>query len=279
MKQLAWRVLNEGVKHIGGSDGVVKVRRQGVLWSLRTGHFLDRSIIIHGKFETRTTRRLRAAVWPGFRMIDVGANFGYFSLLVAHWAGSKGEVWAFEPTREFRHRLEEHIAMNQMASRIQVLDYGLSDHSGELSISVGDSSATLHPIVGGQTDFVESIHLRTLDEVAIELALSGVDFIKVDIDGHEPRFLTGAEHLIREQRPAMVMEFNQANLDVAGSDVRVLYQQLIDLGYELYSDITGRRYVDRTQFLVECGNYTHSANVWAMPFDRPDLHGRYGFAK
>ena len=277
MKQLIWRVLNAGVRRLGGTSGWVTVRRQGLTWRLGPGHFLDRSIIIHGKFETRTTNRLRNAVWPGLRLVDVGANFGYYAVLTAHWAGPEGRVWAFEPTVEFRRRLVEHLELNSLQERVRVLDYGLSDGDGEGMISVGDSSATLHPVEGGQTEFSERIRFRPLDAVAGELGITGVDLIKVDIDGHEPRFLAGARELIMRDRPAMVMEFSQLNLDCAGSDVRELRDRLLELGYELFSDRTGRPFRTRTDFLVECGNYTHSANVWALPADRPEARRAFRF--
>jgi FkbM family methyltransferase len=271
MKQLIWRLLNAGIQRLGGADGVWSVRRQGLHWRLRTGHFLDRSLIIHGKFETRTTNRLRGVVWPGLRLLDVGANFGYFSVLVTHLAGPTGRSWAFEPTKEFRRRLQEHLRLNDLESRVRVLDYGLSNEPGRLQISIGDSSATLHPVVGGLQESQEWIELKPLDSVCAELGIEGVDLVKVDIDGHEPAFLAGARDFLLREKPVILMEFSQINLDCAGSDIRELKQQLEELGYELYSDLNGRRYDSRTEFLVECGNYTHSANVWAAHRERPDL--------
>lgn len=270
MKQLAWRWLNAAVQAAGGKDGVWQVRRQGMVWRLRTGHFLDRSIIIHGKFETRTTNRLRSAAWPGMRTLDVGANFGYFSVLTAHLAGPQGRVWAFEPTRGFRARLEEHLRLNGLEERVRVFPFGLSDRDSRLPISIGDSSATLHPVEGGQVEEVEQILLRPLDSLAAAEGIEGVDLVKVDIDGHEPAFLAGATQLLRRDWPVLLLECSQANLDAAGSDARLFKEQVEELGYDLYSDVDGRRYTSRTRFLVECANYTHSANVWAAPRELPE---------
>ena len=61
------------------------------------------------------------------------------------------------------------------------------------------------------------------------------------------------------------MEFNQNNLSTFGGDVLKLKDQVERLGYETVSEKTGRPFATRNEFLVECGNYAFSANVWARP--------------
>lgn len=244
-------------------DGWVEVRRQKLRWRLRPENFLDRQILLRGAFEPKTTRLVRRFVRPGMRVLDVGANIGYFSTIIASLVGPDGKVWAFEPTDAYRQRLAWHLEANGLAGRVKVLDYGLSDRQQSLEIAMEESTASLHPTTAGGDR--QTVQLRRLDDVAGELGIDRIDFVKVDIDGHEPYFLAGARQTILKHQPVMVMEFNQASLDAASSDVRKLYEELVGMGYQLYSEKSGQPYPSRLDFLRECGNFRRSANAWAYP--------------
>ncbi|MBI5725472.1 MAG: FkbM family methyltransferase [Planctomycetes bacterium] len=246
-----------------GHGGWVEVRRQKLRWRLRPERFLDRQILLRGAFEPKTTQLVRRFVRPGMRVLDVGANIGYFTTIIAGLVGPQGRVWAFEPVETYRQRLIWHLDANGLAGRAEVFDYGLSDRQRSLEIVMEESTASLHPTTAGGDR--QTVQLRRLDDIAGELRIDRIDLIKIDIDGHEPFFLAGAQQTIRKHRPVMVMEFNQASLDAASSDVRRLYEQLTDLGYQLYSEKTGQPFQSRLEFLRECGNFRRSANAWAYP--------------
>lgn len=248
-----------------GRRGWVECRRQGLRWKLRLDHYVDREVFYHGGFERETTDWLREVIRPGMRIVDVGANFGYFTTLCAHLAGPSGHVWAFEPTRFYGDRIGPHLEMNGLTERCTLVPLALSDHDDECEITISRSSATMHPVAADVPERMETIRLRRLDDVVDELKIEGVDFMKIDIDGHEPAMLRGAMRMLRRHRPILLIEFSQANLDVAGSDVREVRDLLESAGYALHSETTRQPYASREQFLRECGNFTYSANVWAFP--------------
>jgi FkbM family methyltransferase len=242
-----------------------EVRRAGLLWRLDLDRYLDREIEQHGCFETRTTDIVRQWVRPGMKILDVGANIGYFTTVFADLVGPTGHVWAFEPTRKYGDRIQWHLDANGLADRATVLSCGLSDAERECSIDIVDCSASLHLWQGGETAGHETIRLRRLDDVATELDLPAVDLVKIDIDGHEPFFLKGGEQYLRRHRPAMLMEFAWQHLETAGTTIWELKAQLEHLGYELYSEATLRRIESDQQFAAEVGDRVHSsANVWAF---------------
>lgn len=246
-------------------DDWLNVNRDGLRWRLNRTHHIDRELMLSGCFEPATTQRIKQLVQPGMKVLDVGANIGYFSLLLARQVGASGHVWAFEPTQAYGQRLREHLQINQLESRVTVVPMALSDHRDQAEISIGEASATLHPLDNAPARGCETIQLRKLDELVDELGIDRVDLVKVDIDGHEPAFLRGAEKTIRKHQPIMIIEFFQGNLDMAGGDVRQLKEQLETLGYRLHSDRTGEPYPSRFDFLRECGNFSNSVNVWAYP--------------
>jgi FkbM family methyltransferase len=254
----------------------VEVERQGIMWRLCTSIYMDRSILEKGCFEERTTKIAKEFVKKGMKVIDVGANIGYYTLLFAKLIGPTGRVWAFEPVTEYRQRLIQHLERNGLSEQVCLSPYGLSDREQELSVSIGECSATLHPVVFSKESRTERIVVKRLDDVSDELGIKGADFVKVDVDGHEPFFLKGAKRFITQHMPVMVIEFSQLNLDRSNLNVIDQCRQLEDLGYVLVSEKTGKPFGSRVEFLQECGNYTHTANVWAYPRNsiKPDFPGR-----
>jgi FkbM family methyltransferase len=243
-----------------------EVRRQGLLWRLDLDKYLDREIYEHGCFETRTSDIVRQWIRPGMKILDVGANFGYFTTVFAELVGPSGHVWAVEPTRNYGERIRWHLDANGFTERATILNFGLSDSEQECSIDIVDSSASIHLPQNVEVAARETISLRRLDDVAKEIKLPGVDFIKIDIDGHEPFFIKGAQAYLRRYKPALMMEFAWQYLKAAGTNIWELRSQVKELGYELYSEVTLRRIENDEQFSQEVdeGNPS-SANIWAFP--------------
>ncbi len=265
-----WRRLRKQtspveLKPILPTRGWFETQQHGLKWRLCMEHYVDYVIAQQGVFEPTTTELVRKYVKPGMNILDVGANIGYFTLIFAQQATSTGKVWAFEPVKRYREQIQWHLEANQFRGQVHLLDYGLSEKKEEKNISIDNFGATLHWTSANPAPESEHIQLRVLDEVYAGLGLTRIDFVKVDVDGHEPFFLRGASRFFQQFRPVTVIEFSQANLDIAGEDVRTLKALIEDMDFVLYSEVTRKPFVSRREFLEECGNFTHSANVWAIP--------------
>jgi FkbM family methyltransferase len=244
--------------------GMQKIECLGLKWRLDMDSAISRSIARTGVWEPETTRLILDCIKPGMRVLAVGANLGYFTLLMAQKVSPTGHVWAFEPTKKFRDQLAWHVQVNGFANLVTIVPFGLSDRADKVEIELMEQSASLHfppdlPRIG-----VETINLKPLDLVAAELGIERVDFIQMDIDGHEAAFLRGARGLLSAQLPPIVMEFAQSCLYFAGSDVREVRALLNELGYEIWSEKTRRLYETEYEFLLECGNFNQYKNAIAV---------------
>jgi len=74
-------------------------------------------------------RFVRTLLLPGMRAIDVGANFGLYTLALARAVGRGGAVWAFEPAELTLALLRQTVAANAL-SQVVVCPLALSDHAG-----------------------------------------------------------------------------------------------------------------------------------------------------
>lgn len=182
----------------------------------------------YGVYEEPVRDAMRANLSPGDVCVDVGANIGVLTLLASTIVGPSGKVIAVEPNPENVQLLYRNIAFSQ-AANIDVLPLAASDRRAVFSLT-GRSNTHLVSARGaadGGGTFVQSI---VLDEMLADL--SRLNFVKMDIEGHEPAALRGMRRLLERHRPVLLVEFNPRCLGVQGED---------PLGYlELVFSLYGR---------------------------------------
>jgi FkbM family methyltransferase len=265
LKKLASRMFSTKQMDTPSLDWL-EMKADGLKWKLNINHEIDKEIALQ-TFEVGTTDLIKKIVKPGMKILDIGANIGYYTTIFGKLVGDNGEVWAFEPVARYREQNLWHIQANHLQDHVHLFDFALSDKSETTEITIDRVSATMHHVSYDKRNILENeiIRLDTLDNVSEALALPKIDFIKMDTDGHEPYVLKGAKKFFEIHRPVMVIEFAQLWLDRANSDVRELKDILDSYGYTLFSQQSFKPFETRRDFLIECGNFNNGLNVWAVP--------------
>jgi len=197
---------------------------------------------------------IRTILRPGQTAIDVGANLGYFTAVLAQCVGPAGRVWSFEPVPETFELLTLCTSLNDYAHVTPIrAALGVADGSIEITYDRRHSGiATMHPDQpGGDT---QPVQLRTLDTMIASGEVDRLpDLIKVDVEGHELDVLRGARQTIAEASPAIVFELNERTARVAGWTLAELAELLRSLGeYSFFLiDDGGRRPLDPSSFRLE----------------------------
>jgi FkbM family methyltransferase len=209
-------------------SGNLEVSRQGLQWLLNPCDFVQSSFYWTGEFESWDWYHLSQFVRPGNVVFDIGANFGYYSLMLAHQA--KARVVAFEPCSTTFSRLKSNILMNGLETAVTAVPIGLSDQprSGYLSSVAGNSGSNFLAGHG------EKVELDTLDHYCKVNGYARIDFIKIDVEGHELHVLSGAQHMLKTCKPGIMIEFNVMALRRAGSSPEHMEAHLRSLGYRLF---------------------------------------------
>ena len=190
-----------------------------------------------GYYETDEVAVIAEWVRPGTTVLDVGANVGYFTLLMAQLVGPAGKVHAFEPNPGIASRLQENIVLNPH------LDDGrISVH--RVALGAGDGAAEFfcpapgREVLGGlqdtkraPVDRVIHVPLRRLDDLCAEPRLHPIDFFKLDVEGGELDVLRGSQHLLSETRPVILFEASEINASAYGYRVFELLAYLEERGY------------------------------------------------
>jgi len=173
-------------------------------------------LMFEGYWEYWITDFMWRNVKPGQVALDVGANHGYYTLLLADLVGPRGKVYAFEPNPRLAELLDQNIALNGFWHVAEARAAAVGDRDGgtaHLMVPVRDPKnahvvAPEHgtPIELDATRFaVHEVPLTTLDEAVPGRA----DFLKIDVEGAEEAVWRGMQRLIaRSPGIAIVMEFN-----------------------------------------------------------------------
>jgi FkbM family methyltransferase len=197
-------------------------------------------------------RALQRLVSPGMSVLDVGASFGEFAIVLARWCGPGGRVVAFEPAAAARLALLDHLRLNALVDRVDVVDAAVSDFVGEGTLYVIGRSGenTLNPDGFGGRAVPVPVAVTTVDAYCERRALSPA-VIKIDVEGLEFHALRGAAQVIARCRPAIVIELHPAAWRAVGESADTGAAAIASLPYAL-TFLDGQRSVaDGGHILLE----------------------------
>jgi FkbM family methyltransferase len=205
---LVRRVLNwisgesNPVVRVGGPLGGQSMR---VNWALHKTY-------VFGTYEPGVVRGLEELVRPGWTAVDVGANIGYFTLLMANLVGPQGKVIAFEPLAENLRILKENIQLNGHAN-VVVENLALMSRTERIELRSATPGAItwVASVKIDQNSAVESqsVEAVTLDEYVQTKGIAKVDFLKIDVEGAEASVLEGATDVLHRDKPVLLIEMHE----------------------------------------------------------------------
>ena len=217
-----------------GADPHPTVRVNGTLMRLDLDEYVQRRII-YGCHEIPGARFVRRLLRPGDRVLDVGANVGFFTLLAAACVGPGGRVEAMEPIPANADVLEENVRLNDFTT-VHVTRSAAGDHAGDIRLGLdhpdlGEAGVSGHYTEGGARDAL------TVPVVPVDDVLRGaapVRLVKIDVEGAEPRVLAGMARTLRDDPPdALLLEINPRALAAQGFRVSDMTGPLLEAGYAL----------------------------------------------
>ena len=201
-------------------------------------------LIRDGYFDRAITDMIREYLRPGMTFLDIGANFGTYTLIGADAVGHEGRVIAVEPAGEIGYLLKENVAMNGYKDVARVERCAVGDEPGTLTLyefGFRQGGNTVLPIVAeaaqdtyGEEVTTREVPCRTLDEVVASHGLDRVDLMKIDVEGFEYQAFMGAREMLKKHRPTIIMEWLGGFYRAREETGRALWNLLTDeLGYDL----------------------------------------------
>jgi FkbM family methyltransferase len=231
-----FRDKNPDFAHTNDPTIVIKEIAPGVRLFLDLSDHVIGLNILRGQYERDEVAFARRQLAPGDVAIDVGGHIGYFTMVMAAAVGPDGRVYSFEPFDANADLLERSIAENGFETRVLFRRAAVGASSGTATLTfpvetLNSGGAYLlrdgtSPLAGNITRSVPAVALDRLD------IRRPVRFIKMDVEGAEPRVVAGAETLLRQDRPTILSELHPVQLERAsGVTAPEFLAQMEDLGY------------------------------------------------
>ena len=201
-------------------------------------------ILFLGVYNEIFVRQLLPFLRPGGAVLDVGANLGFVTVPLALEAKRLGgRVVAVEPFKGNADWLRQNLQLNEVEDVVTVVDAGLSSAPREATLllredfasGAGVGTASVAEDAADNRYQRTAIRLETLDRLWLTLGNPRLDVIKVDIDGHEDRFLEGGSETIASHRPVILMEVCRVFWQKRGLDFDQLITGLLPPGYRFFS--------------------------------------------
>lgn len=184
---------------------------------------ISRRLWREGEFQPPLTRYLKQATEPTDCVVDVGANLGYFSVLMGRQMNEDGSLFALEPEPDSHCLLRQNLSHNSLSEVSTCIEAAASDRRQTTTLYKGGSNKGTHSIRGNDQASgieIESVPLDSIIDPA-------VDLVKIDVEGVEDRVLSGAENIIQTDKPTVVVENNETEWQ---GSYRTVFGPLLDAG-------------------------------------------------
>lgn len=163
-------------------------------------------LINSGVFEPLETSEILKVVKDKFVIFDIGANFGYYTLLLSK-KFPDNKVYSFEPDKDNKVLLSENISLNNL-NNIKIEELALSDKSGSVSFVSSKIHRGKSQISSGK-QYSYKVSMNTLDNYCVENKISEINLIKLDVEGSEIPILRGGKDIIsRSKDITLFIEYN-----------------------------------------------------------------------
>jgi FkbM family methyltransferase len=187
---------------------------------------LIKILYLTGRYEPNLTHYLLdKPINPNPIFVDIGANEGYFTMIMA----AKGyKVYAIEPSPVNARILRNNVKINGFEDRVTVIEAAVSDHKGELVFTENLVNRMWSGVQDSLFAFAcikINVKCDTLDNLVPGL---GAAIIKIDVEGHTLEVMKGAKNTLADSSIEWLIE-----LDTKLENDREVYQLLKDQGREV----------------------------------------------
>jgi FkbM family methyltransferase len=191
----------------------------------------QRLLFLEGERQIAEAGLVLKLLKPGFHVVDVGANIGYYVLLFRKGIGPAGKVVAIEPSPENLPELLLNVERNSLDKNVEIIEAAVGALTGTAGLQRGINSG-----ITSDNGAAYVVRLDTLDN----LIGGRVDFIKIDVEGFELFVLKGATHIISECRPILFVEIHPVQMRPHGISPIDVFRQLRQFydNIELYEEPT-----------------------------------------
>jgi FkbM family methyltransferase len=223
---------------------------------------LTPALVSTGIYNKQMTKVVESVITREMVCLDIGANIGYFTLIMARLAGEKGKVFAFEPDPYSFDLLVKNITINGYHN-VTPIQKAISNINGRATLFLDRTNQGSHSLARQGED----THTFGKDTIEVETQTMGsfvsnyngrIDFVKIDVEGAEPAVLEGMENMINQNKDLIIItEFLPDVIRRFDSSPEEYLNRLLNYGFSLYGIDEEKESValmDIASLLKECSS-------------------------
>ena len=191
-------------------DGFFVAREMGARWLLDHRNFVDRQFGVFHEFESRQIETLFASrPEPYDAFVDIGANFGLYTVIAAHRGFAK-EIVAFEPDPRNFGQLNANLYMNGLTRSVLARQEAVSAGEGTVPLSLHAGRSTGKSRISRDGPDAVTVPCVSIDSA---FAWSGRSLaLKIDVEGHELSVIEGMKRTLAANDCFLQVEIFPENL-------------------------------------------------------------------
>ncbi len=209
---------------------------QGLI-NINTVNSHEYKLLFFHSYEKEISGIIKRIVKPGDVCIDIGANIGGLTLIMAHIVGSHGKVIAVEPHPLIAQRLKANLELNRL-NNCCIIQAAISDKEGKATLytppdnafNQGLSSLSPSKLTPNQI-IIDTIRGIRLTE---DIDNGTCTFVKIDVEGHDLIVLKELKEIITNHRPHIIIEYSRDRWEKNGGTFEQVMEFLSDFNYSVY---------------------------------------------
>lgn len=189
---------------------------------------IAKELAVYRVQEPVATALLQKEIEPGMRVVDIGANIGYYTLLLARLVGEAGKVIAIEPVPDNANLLRINLEANGYQN-VLIYEAAAGAESGTMKLYLSNKWEWASFVHRDLPDKHIDVPVHTLDTLLD--AEGRIDYIKMDIEGYETEAIKGMLGILRRYRPGMFVEIHPSYVEEEA--MTQFLEDIQELGYEI----------------------------------------------
>lgn len=186
----------------------------------------------HGVFEPDETALCQQLINCGDRVLDIGANIGYYTLLFSDLVSPHGHVTAIEPDQQNLSCLRRNLAGQLADGIVSLHQVALGNQAHNARLFRSEENTGMHRLYASVCCGEDSIEVAVIEGDSLQLG--ALDFIKIDIEGYEPAALQGLAATLKQSHKLKILcEFSPLSLWEAGFSPIVFLEDMRAYGFQL----------------------------------------------
>jgi len=179
------------IKEIQGSQMCLNLGDTGV----------HRNLFLRGYHEKESTEIFKGELSKGMRVLDIGANIGYYPLIEAKIVGHEGKVYAIEPDPENFAALVFNIRLNGYEGYVEPYQLAMGNKQGKILLERDPWHCNWHRITREETQYCIEVRATTVDAFCKD---KEIDLVRMDVEGFEYYIVKGMRRTLETNRPLKI---------------------------------------------------------------------------